>query len=125
MGLLLAQAGGPGLELGQILAQGGGLGEGLLELGLLRLQLGIRPLLWNRRRWSQVLRRSLASVQDTSSSPEETRAVIRFSSSWLWLTARPVWRKNTERSKTSWLTPVRISPAVSPVRPGTARPVSW
>ena len=40
MGLLLAQAGGPGLELGQILAQGGGLGEGLLELGLLRLQLG-------------------------------------------------------------------------------------
>ena len=51
--------------------------------------------------------------------------MIRFSRSWLWVTARAVCRRKTDRSKTSRLSPVRTSPALSAVRPGIGRPVAW
>ena len=51
--------------------------------------------------------------------------MIRFSSSWLWLTARPVWQEEHRAVKDLLAHASEDLPGGLPVRPGTARPVSW
>ena len=70
-------------------------------------------------------RRLSASVNEQSSSPLETMALMRFSSSALCVTATLPCSTKALRWKTSRLTPVSISPALFPFKPsmGTLVPV--
>ena len=82
------------------------------------------PVLLCLRRLSQLFRVCSVSEKETSSSPEDTRAAMRRSSSGSASTPRPDWPTKALRCHTSRLTPSSTSPQFSPVRPGTVSPVA-
>lgn len=122
---LAAQAVGAGAELVQLLAEGGGLVQALAQGFLSGFQLRdlagfVEP---------PAVEPGFQTVvglgkNEMSSSPVETRAVIFFSSSWLWLTARSVCLRKSRAVKDLLAQAVSSSPAVSAVIPSTGRPVS-
>lgn len=76
-----------------------------------------------RRRFCQLLSRESASEQLVPSSPVDTTAAMRRSSSAEPVTAASPWPIKALRRKTSRPAPTSVSPAVAPVSPGTGSAV--
>ena len=76
-----------------------------------------------RRRFCQAFSLASASLQLVPSSPVETTAAMRRSSSAEPVTAASPWPMKALRRKTSRPAPVSASPAVGPVSPGTGSAV--
>ncbi len=76
-----------------------------------------------RRRFCQLLSRESASEQLVPSSPVDTTAAMRRSSSAEPVTAASPWPMKALRRNTSRPAPTSVSPAVAPVSPGTGSAV--